>query len=69
MLKNTTATDRDRSIISGHYVFSKPEMKDLKTEASEKLDRKGINLEQHLKQQIKLSILRYLSNFRMVKSS
>ena len=27
MLKDTKATDRDRSIIAGHYIFSKPEFK------------------------------------------
>ena len=69
MLDNTTATDRDRALIAGHYVFSKPEVKDLKIEASQELDRKGINLEHHLKQQVKQSILRYLRNFRLVRTA
>ncbi len=66
MLSNTHATDRDRSIIAGHYVFSKPECAELKAEATRELAHKGIELEQHLKQQIKQSILRYLRNFRLV---
>lgn len=69
MLKDTRATDRDRSIIAGHYVFSTPECVELKAEASRELARKGVALEQHLKQQVKLSILRYLHNFRLVRSA
>ena len=67
MLPSTRATDRDCSIISGHYVFSKPECAELKAEAISQLTRKGIELEQHLKQQVKQSILRYLRNFRLVR--
>jgi len=68
MLTNTHATDRDRAIIAGHYVFSKPECAELKAEASRGLAHKGIELEQHLKQQVKQSILRYFRNFRLVRS-
>lgn len=68
ILANTSATDRDRSIIAGHYVFSKPECAELKEEACRGLAQKGIDLEQHLKQQVKQSILRYLHNFRLVRS-
>ena len=69
MIKNTTATDRDRALIAGHYVFSKREVKELKIEASKELERKGIQLETYLKQQVKQSILRYLRNFRLVRAA
>jgi len=68
MLANSQATERDRSIIAGHYVFSKPECAELKAEASRELAPKGIELEQHLKQHVKQCILRYLRNFRLVRS-
>ena len=68
MLANTQATDRDCSIIAGHYVFSRPECAELKTEASMELASKGIELEPHLKQQVKQCILRYLRNFRLVRA-
>ncbi len=68
MLKDTTASDRDRSIIAGHYVFSHPDCLALKQDASLKLSENGINLEQYLKEQVKKSILRYMSNFRLVRS-
>ena len=67
MLKDTKATDRDRAIIAGHYVFSRPECVELKAEAAVALARKGIELEQHLKLEVKQSILRYLRNFRLVR--
>lgn len=66
MLDDTSATDRDKSLIAGHYVFSNPDVKELKIEAAKELVRKGIHLEGHLKQRVKQSILRYLRNFRLV---
>lgn len=68
MLRDTCATDRDRSIIAGHYVFSRPEVVDLKAEAGRKLAQKGIELEKCLKERVKQSIYRYLHNFRLVRS-
>ena len=67
MVDNTSATDRDRALIAGHYVFSKPEVKDLKIEASSELHRKGIDLDEHLKHHLKQKIMRYLLNFRLVR--
>jgi hypothetical protein len=67
MVPNTSVTDRDRSLIAGHYVFSDPEVKEIKKEAAIELERKGIKLDEQLKQEVKRSILRYLINFRMVR--
>jgi hypothetical protein len=69
MLDDTHATDRDRSIIAGHYVFSKPKCIDLKAQATKALAGKGIELEVHLKLEVKKSILRYLRNFRLVTTA
>lgn len=66
MVENSPASDRDRAIISGHYIFSTPECFELKAKASEKLALNGINLNEYLKEQVKVSILRYLRNFRLV---
>lgn len=68
MIKDTQATDRDKSIISGHYIFSKPESIELIAEASIKLQKKNIDLNQYLKDQVKASILRYIRNFRLITS-
>ena len=66
MLPDTNATDRDRSIIAGHYVFSSDECISLKMEASSRLRNKGLQLNNCLKNEIKKSIQRYLYNFRLV---
>jgi len=67
MIKDTKATDRDKSIIAGHYVFAKPECVELINEASMKLKGKGIDMNKHLKEQVKASILRYLQKFRLIR--
>lgn len=69
MLKDTKATNRDRAIIAGHYVFANPECVELKTEARRELVRKGIDIDSFLKQQVKKSILRYLHNFRLLRAA
>ena len=68
MLGESKATDRDKSIIAGHYVFSNPEVKDIKFEAAKILYSKSIDLEIYLKQQVKKSIFRYLFNFRLARA-
>lgn len=67
MLPDTTASDRDRSFIAGHYVFSNPEVIEIKLKASTYLHKNGINLEDYLKRQIKQAIMRYLVGFRLVR--
>jgi len=68
MLPETRATDRDRAIIAGHYVFATEECRELKDEASVTLKAKGLQLEESLKSYVKESILRYLCNFRLVRA-
>jgi hypothetical protein len=67
MLPNSTASVRDKAIISGHYIFSTPECIELKKEASLNLKKKGIDLNAHLCDQIKKSIFRYMHNFRLTE--
>ena len=69
MLPETTATDRDRSIIAGHYIFSTGRFLEIKKEASTALEKMGLNLDATLKEAVKSSIMRYLINFRMVRSA
>lgn len=65
MLDETIASDRDKSIISGHYVFSKPGCDEIKAKARKDLAKKQIDLDSHLKNEVKKSIFRYMKNFRM----
>lgn len=66
MIEGTSATDRDKAIIAGHYVFSNKDFLQVKTKAEEKLRKKSINLNDFLKNRVKASIMRYLKHFRMV---
>lgn len=66
VLPDTKATDRECALMAGHYVFSTPEFFAIKSKASVSLQKKGINLDQYLKEQIKRAIKRYLIDFRMV---
>jgi len=61
MLKNTNASDMDRAIIAGHYVFSSDEFIKLKVEASDRID----NLNHILKNKVKESIYRYMKAFNL----
>jgi len=69
MLPDTSATDRDRSLISGHYVFASPDCAEIKEEAGQVLDKKGIHLEDHLRQTVKACILRYITHFRLANQA
>jgi hypothetical protein len=68
MLPDTRASDRDRAIIAGHYVFSCQDCISLKQEASSRLESRGINIDMKLKEAVKKSIQRYLYNFRLIKT-
>ena len=67
MLPDSRASDRDRAIIAGHYVFASEQCVALKAAAGRALEARGIDLEAHLQQQVKNNILRYLRNFRLVR--
>ena len=67
MLPNSTASVREKAIISGHYIFSTPDFVELKKEASFNLKKKGTDLDAHLCDQIKKSIFRYMYNFRLTE--
>ena len=67
MLPNTTASDYEKSIISGHYIFSTPEFIEIKNEASHNLKKK-LDIDDFLRQEVKKGILRYLYNFRLIKN-
>lgn len=61
MLKNSKASDIDKSIISGHYVFSSNAFIEIKNEVSKKIT----NLDLILKNKVKESIYRYMKAFNL----
>ena len=64
---NSDLYDNQKAILSGHYVFSKPEFVELKNKVAKKLEPKGIYLDEVLCDAVSKSILRYVSNFRLFK--
>jgi hypothetical protein len=66
-LKETTkASDLEKSIIAGHYIFSSKEFLELKNRISHNLLKKNFNVDSFLKEKIKSKIFSYLKNFRLI---
>ena len=61
MLNETTCNNFDRSIIAGHYVFSTEECLEIKASARKKIK----NLDSYLKNEVKVSIFRYMKAFNL----
>lgn len=57
-----------KAIISGHYIFSTSEFKELKTFAKVELEKKDIDLDKFLKSEIKDAIKRYIIAFNLRNS-
>lgn len=68
MVPNSTATDFDRAVIAGHYIFGTEEFAEIKKEAFRNLYACGIDLDDYLKKAIKAAIKRYIYCFNMVGS-
>lgn len=69
MLDGSRASDRERALIAGHYIFSTPQCREIKAEAARELAARNIDLDDYLKSQVKRSILRYLRSFRLVRAA
>ena len=65
MLPNSKASKREKSIISGHYIFANNQFQNLKKELIKKLERKNIDLDKYLQKKIGISIYRYIKNFNL----
>lgn len=66
MLKDSKASDFEKAIICGHYIFSNKEIILLKERIQENLYMKNIDLDSYLKRLIKESMMKYLILFRMI---
>jgi hypothetical protein len=61
MLADSNASDKDKSIIAGHYVFSSKQFLSIKEEASNRIN----GLDEFLKNRVKDSISRYIKAFNL----
>lgn len=66
MLKNSKATDIDKAIICGHYIFANKSIKNMRDKVSRELIVKNIDLDNYLKGIIKQAMTRYIRLFNMV---
>ena len=62
MINATSASDKDRAIISGHYIFSTDEFLELKNQARFHIK----DLDTQLKNKVKESVFRYMKAFNLV---
>lgn len=64
--KDSKATDFDKTLICGHYIFANSEIVQMKQKISYELLKKNIVLDEYLKTLIKQSITRYMQLFKMI---
>lgn len=69
ILPGSKANKREKAIIAGHYVFASPEFNKIKQAAQGKLKKHKIDVDTHLKDCVKQSILRYMNLFRLLRLS
>jgi tagatose-1,6-bisphosphate aldolase non-catalytic subunit AgaZ/GatZ len=69
MLPDKHIHDRDCAVVAGHYVFANEECKEIKLEVQSRIHNQDIDLEVFLKERVKESIMRFLRNFRLVRSA
>lgn len=67
MLPGSTANDRQKAVIAGHYTFSLPAFLDLKAEIQTELNGSGIDLDSILRGWVEASIARYVFGFRLAE--
>jgi fructose/tagatose bisphosphate aldolase len=68
MLPGTAATDYDRAIIAGHYVFATPQFREIRQEAAAQCSRHGIDLQYELLSAVKSAMMRFVLPFGMAQA-
>ncbi len=67
MLPGTTATDLDRAVIAGHYVFGEPEFREIFERLRRECDLRGLDLDISIRDAIKLAIMRIMACFNLCR--
>ncbi len=65
-LDGSDATDRDRAIWAGHYVFSEPEFLRIRADLLQRVQMTSRELDVALRRRIKACLLRHLRAFRVI---
>ncbi len=66
MVKDSKASNYEKSIIAGHYVFSLPECKNIFSEARQHLEKKNLSFDNYIKDSVKNGIMRYVKNLNII---
>lgn len=66
MIKNSSASNYEKSIIAGHYVFSLEACKEVFLEARRDLENKNISFDSYVRSSIKKGILRYVKYLSLI---
>ena len=66
MTNGSHATEIDKAIICGHYIFADNQIKQMKEQVANHLLSKNINLDEYLKTLIKQSMTRYMQLFKII---
>jgi hypothetical protein len=66
MLRDSSATNRDKAIIAGHYVFGTPEFSDVFGEITTAGARRGVDVPAKVLNHLKRTIRRYLTNLGLI---
>jgi tagatose-1,6-bisphosphate aldolase non-catalytic subunit AgaZ/GatZ len=66
MIKDSKASNYEKSIIAGHYVFSLPKCKNIFSEARQHLEKKNLSFDNYIKDSVKNGIMRYVKNLNII---
>ena len=66
MVKNSSASNYEKSIIAGHYVFSLQECKEVFSQARKDLEKKNISFDSYVRNSIKKGIMRYVKHLSLI---
>jgi len=66
MVKDSKASNYEKSLIAGHYIFSKPECQEIFLEARKNLEKKNLSFDDYVKDNVKQGIMRYVKNLNLV---
>ena len=66
MVQDSKASNYEKSIIAGHYIFSQPECQEIFSEARKNLEKKNLSFDNYLKNNVKQSIMRYVKHLNLI---
>jgi tagatose-1,6-bisphosphate aldolase non-catalytic subunit AgaZ/GatZ len=66
MVKKSSASNYEKSIIAGHYVFSWPTCKEVFYQARKDLEKKNISFDSYVRSGIKKGIMRYVKHLGLI---